>query len=115
MIQNISIIGLIITIGEIALAIYKYMQETRRKKCSDTLQTINNLFNSTYSAREEYLSAFNNSTFDLEKIESNKKIYKSTMILLTQWESFSRGLFYNIYEFKLFIYIVTKELSEMLY
>ena len=51
MIQNISIIGLIITIGEIALAIYKYMQETRRKKCSDTLQTINNLFNSTYSAR----------------------------------------------------------------
>ena len=114
MIQNISIIGLIITIGEIAFAIYKYMQETRRKKCSDTLQTINNLFNGTYSAREEYLSAFNNSTFDLEKIESNKKIYKSTMILLTQWESFSRGLFYNIYDFQLFIYLVPKELSEML-
>lgn len=114
MIQVISNIGLIIGLFEIALAIFKYMQETKRQKCNDTMHIVNELFSCTYSLHENYISKFGKIPFDPEKLVADDEIKKSTMILLTQWESFSRGLFYNIYDFQLFIYLIPKELSEML-
>lgn len=114
MVVFFSVMGGIIALGEMALAIYKYIQETKRQKRHDTLQIIDTLFNCTYSLQEQYISTFKETSLNPQNIKSDGKIYKSTMVLLTQWESFSRGLFYNIYDFQLFIYLMPKELSEML-
>lgn len=37
-----------------------------------------------------------------------------TMSVLTRWESFSRGLFYDVYNFRMFIYLTPRELMEIL-
>jgi hypothetical protein len=36
------------------------------------------------------------------------------MILLTHFEAFSQGLYYEIYDFKIFVNLTPKELSEIL-
>lgn len=110
----IKITGVIIALLEIAIAIYKYVLETERKKYIDTISVFNNLFENTYSLQEHYKSKHDGHIFCAELISSNEELYKETMQLLTGWESFSRGLYYNVYDFKIFIYLTPKELAELL-
>lgn len=109
-----SIIGSAVAIIEIALIVYKYIQETKRQKYIDTIQIMESLLNDTYLLRENYLSSFSGALFDIENIRSNAEIYKMTMNILTRWESFSRGLFYDVYNFRIFIYLTPRELTEIL-
>ena len=107
-------IGVTIALLEIAIAIYKYIAETERQKYMDTISIFNCLFEETYLLKEKYLNKFSLPLFCAEKICSNDELYKDTMNLLTKWESFSRGLYCHVYNFKIFIYLTPKELSEFL-
>ena len=110
----IATIGVVIALLEVAIVIHKYILETERQKYMDTINIFNCLFEDTYLLQEHYLKICSSVEFSAEKISSNDELYKETMSLLTRWESFSRGLYYNVYDFKIFIYLTPKELSELL-
>lgn len=107
-------LGVFITLLEIAFAIYKYSQETMRKKRYDTINVYNELFENTYLLRERYYEKYiGTSLFEHSHISSDKELYKLIMNELTKWESFARGLEYEIYDFDIFIHLAPKELCDI--
>lgn len=107
-------LGVFITLLEIAFAIYKYSQETMRKKRYDTINVYSELFEKTYLLREKYYDKFAGlSLFEHSHISSDKELYKLIMNELTKWESFARGLEYEIYDFDIFIHLAPKELCDI--
>ena len=113
--QNIlTILGIAITLSEIAIAIYKYSEEAIRKKRYDTINVYNELFENIYLLREKYYEKFTGtSLFEHSNISSDKELYKLIMNELTKWESFARGLEYEIYDFDIYIHLAPKELCDI--
>ena len=114
-IQDIlTISGVAIALAEIAFAIYKYSKETMRKKQRDTIVAYNELFENIYLLREKYYEKFTGTLlFEYSNISSDSKLYKLIMNELTKWESFSRGLEYEIYDFDIYIHLTLKELCDI--
>lgn len=115
MIKNmLTILGVVIALLEIAFGIYKYVKETRRKKQYDTIRIYNRLFESLYSLREEYYKKYKDaSLFEHNTVSSDKIMYKLVMNELTKWESFARGLEYEIYDLEIYISLAPKELCTI--
>ncbi len=113
--QNIlTILGIAITLSEIAFVIYKYSEEAIRKKRYDTINVYNELFENIYLLREKYYEKFTGtSLFEHSNISSDKELYKLIMNELTKWESFARGLEYEIYDFDIYIHPAPKELCDI--
>lgn len=109
----LSILGAIIALLELGFIICKYSQETKRKRRSETISIYNKIFNDTYKLRDEYYSVTSQKTFASDDIRKNPEIYKSVMNHLTLLESFAKGLEYNVYDFKTFMYLTPKELFEI--
>lgn len=57
---------------------------------------------------------FSESIFSSTKISTDPKLYKKVLTLLTEFESFAKGLEYEIYDFEIFIYLTPKEMFEIL-
>ena len=114
-IQDIfTILGVTITLIEIAFAIYKYSRETMRKKQHDTIVVYNKLFETLYLLREKYYEKFiKTPLFEHTNISSDNELYKLIMNELTKWESFARGLEYEIYDFDIYIHLTPKELCDI--
>lgn len=110
----ISIATPLATLMGVIWAIYQYVKEATRKKRSETLKIYNELFDATYEIREAYYKETKELLFASNKIHSNPKLYKKILILLTHFESFSKGLEYEIYDFEIFIYLTPKEMFEIL-
>lgn len=110
----ISIATPLATLMGVIWAIYQYAKEATRKKRSETLKVYNELFNAIYEIRETYYKETKEFLFTSNKIHSNPELYKKIMILLTHFESFSKGLEYEIYDFEVFIYLTPKEMFEIL-
>lgn len=110
----ISIITPLVTLMGILCAIYQYKKETIRKKRSETLELYIDLFSKTYNIREEYKNKTNDNLFHSEKIHNDPEFCKKILILLTDFESFAKGLEYDIYDFEIFIYLTPKEMFEIL-
>lgn len=110
----ISIATTLVTLMGVIWAIYQYAKEATRKKRSETLKVYTELFDATYEIREEYYKETKEYLFTTNKIRSNDELYKKIMILLTHFESFSKGLEYEIYDFEIFIYLTPKEMFEIL-
>lgn len=110
----ISFITPIITLISFLGAIFQYKKESIRKKRSETLALYIELFNKTYNIREEYKDMFSESIFSSTKISTDPKLYKKVLTLLTEFESFAKGLEYEIYDFEIFIYLTPKEMFEIL-
>lgn len=110
----ISIFGVAIALIEVGFIIYKYSKETTRKKRRETIEIYNKIFNDTYSLLDEFKKATKKTLFNSEDIRNSPDIYKSVMNLLTLLESFAKGLEYNVYDFKTFVYLTPKELFEIL-
>ena len=108
------IVGVIIALLEVAFAIYKYVKETKRRRCSETINTYNKIFRDTYELREKYYNITNENLFNSQKIHQNEELYKLTMNHLTYLESFAKGLEYEVYDFKTFVYLTPNELFEIL-
>lgn len=109
-----SIVGVIIALLEVAFAIYKYVKETKRRRCSETINTYNKIFRDTYELREKYYNITNENLFNSQKIHQNEELCKLTMNHLTYLESFAKGLEYEVYDFKTFVYLTPNELFEIL-
>lgn len=114
-IQDIlTISGVVIALAEIAFAIYKYSRETMRKKQRDTIVVYNELFGNIYLLREKYCEKFTRTPlFEYSNILSDSELYKLIMNELTKWESFARGLEYEIYDFDIYIHLAPKELGDI--
>lgn len=71
--QNIlTILGIAITLSEIAFAICKYSKETIRKKRYDTINVYNELFENIYLLRDKYYEKFTEtSLFEHSKLSSD--------------------------------------------
>lgn len=112
----VAIIGVVIAMCEIAIALYRYILEIERQKYIDTINIFESLLGETYILKEKYIEYFPNAqnVLDAENISSNAELLKCTMNLLTRWESFSRGLYYHVYDIKTFIYLTPKELAMLL-
>lgn len=110
----ISIATPLATLMGVIWAIYQYAKEATRKKRSETLKIYNELFDATYEIREAYYKETTELLFTSNKIHSNPELYKKILILLTHFESFSKGLEYEIYDFEIFIYLTPKEMFEIL-
>ncbi len=110
----ISIATPLATLMGVIWAIYQYAKEATRKKRSETLKVYNELFDATYEIREAYYKETKELLFTSNKIHSNPELYKKILILLTHFESFSKGLEYEIYDFEIFIYLTPKEMFEIL-
>lgn len=104
----------IVTLLGIIWAIYQYSKEATRKKRSETLNEYNSLFAETYNIRDMYYKNTNELLFSSDKIHSDIIMYKEIMVLLTHYESFAKGLEYDIYDFEIFIYLTPKEMFEIL-
>ena len=110
----ISILGAAIALVEIGFVIFKYCKETTRKRRSETIAIYNKIFNDIYALLDTYKSATNKALFVSEDIRNNPDIYKSVMNHLTLLESFAKGLEYEVYDFKTFVYLTPNELFEIL-
>ena len=110
----ISILGTIIALIEAGFVIYKYSKETKRKRRSETIAIYNKIFSDTYALRDSYKSITNKTLFVSEDIKNNPEIYKTVMNHLTLLESFAKGLEYEVYDFKTFVYLTPNELFEIL-
>lgn len=104
----------IVTLLGILWAIYQYSKEATRRKRSETLMVYNRLFNETYDIRELYYNITKENLFSSDKIHSDSTLYKRIMLLLTNFESFAKGLEYDIYDFEIFVYLTPKEMFEIL-
>lgn len=109
----LSIIGAVIALLEVGFIIFKYSKETKRKRCSETIAMYNKIFNDTYKLRDEYYTATSKALFVSDDIRNNSEIYKSVMNHLTLLESFAKGLEYEVYDFKTFVYLTPNELFEI--
>lgn len=110
----ISILGATIALFEVGFVIYKYSKETTRKRRSETIAIYNKIFNDAYILLDKYKNITNKDLFVSESIRNNPDIYKSVMNHLTLLESFAKGLEYEVYDFKTFVYLTPKELFEIL-
>lgn len=110
----ISILGAAIALIEVGFIIYKYSKETARKRRSETIAIYNKIFKDTYILLDNYKKATNKSLFVSEDINNNPDIYKAVMNHLTLLESFAKGLEYEVYDFKTFVYLTPNELFEIL-
>lgn len=110
----ISLLGVIVALIEVGFVIYKYTKETERKRRSETIVIYNKIFNDTYSLRDNYKSITNKTLFVSEDVRNNSDIYKAVMNHLTLLESFAKGLEYEAYDFKTFVYLTPNELFEIL-
>ena len=110
----LAILAVVIALSEIAFAIYKYSKETIRKKQYDTIIVYNEMFENIYLLREKYYEKFIRAPlFEYSNISSDGELYKLIMNELTKWESFARGLEYEIYDFDIYIHLAPKELSDI--
>ncbi len=110
----ISVATLLVTLISVLCAIYQYKKEATRKKRSETLASYIDLFSKTYDTREEYINKTKENLFNSNKIHNDPELCKKILILLTEFESFSKGLEYEIYDFEIFIYLTPKEMFEIL-
>ena len=74
----------------------------------------NKIFNATYELRDNYYKKTNKKLFVSDDIQQNVEIYKHVMSHLTLLESFAKGLEYEVYDFKTFVYLTPNELFEIL-
>lgn len=119
MINLITAGGTIITafiacIGFIT-AIYQYVKESTRRKRSETLLLYTTLFKKTLDLRDKYQKQ--NTTgnlFDSKTLHKDSKLCNNVLNLLTNFESFAKGLQYGIYDFEIFIYLTPKEMLDIL-
>lgn len=102
------------TLLGILWAIYQYSKEATRKKRSETLAIYSTLFKETYNIREFYYEKTQEYSFSSDTIHADAMLYKRIMVLLTDFESFAKGLEYGIYDFGIFIYLTPKEMFEIL-
>lgn len=109
----LSIIGAAVALLEVGFIIFKYSKETTRKRRSETITIYNKIFNDTYKLRDEYYKATQKKLFTSDDIRNNSDIYKSVMNHLTLLESFAKGLEYEVYDFKTFVYLTPNELFEI--
>ncbi len=109
----ISILGATIALIEVGFIIYKYSKETTRKRRSETIAIYNKIFNDTYALLDNYKGITNKTLFVSEDIKNNPNIYKAVMNHLTLLESFAKGLEYEVYDFKTFVYLTPNELFEI--
>lgn len=101
-------------VGFIA-GIFQYKKESTRKKCSETLALYNNLFKETYDLCDEYCKGMPDADlFAFKSLVSNPDLYNKVLNLLTHFEGFAKGLEYDIYDFRLFIYQTPQEMFEIL-
>lgn len=110
----LSIIGCVIAFAEVGFIIYKYSKETVRKRRSETIIIYNQIFEDTYNLRDDFYKLTKNKLFNSESIHNNDIIYKKVMNHLTLLESFAKGLEYEVYDFKTFVYLTPNELFEIL-
>lgn len=111
----ISIATPLATLMGVFWAIYQYAKEATRKKRNETLKVYNELFDATYEIREAYYKETKDLLFTSDKIHASPELYKKILVLLTHFESFSKGLEYEIYDFEIFIYLTPKEMFEILH
>ncbi len=109
----VSIFGVVIALIEVGFIIYKYSKETTRKRRSETIEIYNKIFNDTYTLVDKFKELTKKTLFDSEDIRTNPDIYKSVMNHLTLLESFAKGLEYEVYDFKTFVYLTPNELLEI--
>ena len=110
----ISLFGVAIALAEIGFAICKYTKETTRKRRSETLDVYNQVFFDTYALLELYSNTIGNKAILSDEIYQRPEIYKAVMNYLTKMESFAKGLEYEVYDFKTFVYLTPNELFEIL-
>lgn len=110
----ISILGASIALFEVGFVIYKYSKETTRKRRRETIEIYNKIFNDTYNILDNYKIITNKTLFSSEDIRRTPEIYKEIMNHLTLLESFAKGLEYEVYDFKTFVYLTPNELFEIL-
>lgn len=109
----ISILGAIIALIEVGFIIYKYSKDTTRKRRSETIAIYNKIFNDTYALLDNYKRVTNKPLFVSEDIKNDPDIYKAVMNHLTLLESFAKGLEYEVFDFKTFVYLTPNELFEI--
>lgn len=110
----LSIVGAAIALFEVGFIIFRYSKETTRKRRSETIEIYNKIFYSTYDLCDKYNKITGKKTFDSASIKNNPEIYKDVMNHLTLLESFAKGLEYEVYDFKTFVYLTPNELFEIL-
>ncbi|MBD5468414.1 MAG: hypothetical protein HDR21_09720 [Lachnospiraceae bacterium] len=109
-----AIVTPLATLIGVLWAIYQYKREATRKKRSETLSLYIDLFSKVYDTREEYIKMTKENLFDSDKIHGDSEFCKKILTLLTHFESFAKGLEYEIYDFEIFIYLTPKEMFEIL-
>lgn len=110
----LSVLGVVIAFVEVGFVVYKYSKETIRKRRSETILIYNKIFDDTYTLRDNYKSITNHELFTSDEIKNDPEIYKAVMRHLTVLESFAKGLEYEVYDFKTFVYLTPNELLEIL-
>lgn len=99
------------------LAIWQYGKESIRKKRSETLAAYSALFSEAFALRDEYIADFKEEDLFALKVlqsEEHTALCNKVLNLLTHFESFAKGLEYNIYDFRIFIYLTPQEMFEIL-
>ncbi len=112
-----TIVSVVITTAGFGLAIFQYMKESKRRKRSETLDVYANLFKETFDLRNEYCKRMENrDLFAFEALQEDdvSDLCNKVLNLLTHFESFAKGLEYNIYDFRIFIYLTPHEMFEIL-
>ncbi|MCM1123498.1 MAG: hypothetical protein NC416_13025 [Eubacterium sp.] len=94
----------------------QYRKETKRRKQSETLDLYNKLFRETYDLRDEYCAEIPDADLFAYKdlATGHDDLCNKVYNLLTHFESFAKGLEYDIYDFGIFISQTPQEMFEIL-
>ena len=109
----VSVVGAFIALIELGFIVFKYSRETIRKRRSETIDIYNKIFNNTYEILDEFNMKTGKRLFSSEDICNDTEIYKKIMNHLTILESFAKGLEYNVYDFRTFVYLSPNEIFEI--